>query len=229
MKHLVILSSYNRPRLVQRAIASVLTQTHGDLLLFVADDGSNAETLDSINASIVGDQRATVLSSSEPREGAMADPTVRAVACINNAIALAKRSFRFDLVHYLPDDDWFAPGRMEAFDKFFSSNPHAHVAYGRMRYVQDGRGEVGELFKGVVLTDPSCLVDHGQFCHRASCLTTDHPWPSSEGDYCFDASFFRTLTAAGRLFYPVNAIVNYKFQHAKNLQKTGVSNVDDRE
>jgi glycosyltransferase involved in cell wall biosynthesis len=209
--------------MVTKAIRSVRTQA-SSFQLIVADDGSNEETRQAISLAFAGDPRCRVIYSDRPREGELADPAVRAVMCINDAIRLIDA----DLVHYLPDDDWYAPGRFPAFERFFEANPLCDVAYGRLKYIENDE-PAGELYHGRVLTDPVCRVDHGQFCHRFSCFQQAPEWPATAGDYAFDAAYFRKLIAAGYSFYPIDTLVSYKRRHEKNLQNTGTSSIDERE
>jgi len=219
------MSSYNRPTMIARAIRSVRFQSR-PFQLIVADDGSNEETRAAISLAFGGDPKCSVMFSDRPREGNLADPAIRAVMCINDALAKISNSIEF--LHYLPDDDWFAAGRFAAFERFFDAHPGCDVAYGRMRYVQDEQ-EVGELYAGCVLTVPYSRVDHGQFCHRRSCLKHAPQWPARAGDYAFDAAYFSKLVAAGYSFYPIEDIVNYKRRHGKNLQNTGTNSINERE
>lgn len=225
VRHAVVLSSYNRPTMVTKAIRSVRFQNR-PCQLIVADDGSNEETRKAIAMAFGGDARCQVMYSDRPRVGELADPTVRAVMCINDAIAQIRDEVEF--VHYLPDDDWYAAGRFAAFERFFDAHQAYDVAFGRLKYIENDK-EVGELYHGHVLTDPYCRVDHGQFCHRRSCFQRAPEWPIEPGNYAFDAGFFRRLVAAGYLFYPIEEVVNYKRKHAKNLQNTGTDSIDERE
>lgn len=224
-RHAVIMSSYNRPTMIPKAIRSVRFQSR-PFQLIVADDGSNAETRAAIQAAFGGDPKCEVMHSERPREGEFADPCVRAVTCINEALANIKESVEF--LHYLPDDDWYAAGRFAAFERFFDAHPDHDVAFGRLKYVENDQ-EVGELFFDRVLADPSCRVDHGQFCHRRRCLSHVPQWPVEAGNYAFDAGFFSKLVAAGYSFYPIPETVNYKRRHEKNLQNTGLTSIDTRE
>jgi len=225
VRHAVVMSSYNRPTMIAKAIRSVRFQSR-PFQLIVTDDGSNDETRQAIERAFSGDSKCQVIYSDRPRVGELADPTVRAVMCINDAIALIRDTVEF--VHYLPDDDWYAAGRFAAFERFFDAHDSFDVAYGRLKYVEDDK-ETGELFHDRVLTDPVCRVDHGQFCHRYSCFLRVPAWPIEPGNYAFDAAFFKKLVAAGYSFYPIQEVVNYKRKHEKNLQNTGTESIDERE
>jgi len=233
VRHVVIMSSYNRPSMVARAIESVLSQ-EGEWFLIVADDGSDKATKLSILRAFGYDSRCLLMPPPLPREGphAVTDPTVRAVACINAALAhvdwTSSTDPTQDLLHYLPDDDWYAPGRFVAFERWFQAHPQHSVAYGRLNYT-DGLRVTGTLWRGNVLSEPACQVDHGAVAHRRSCLKAVTRWPSEPGDFAFDAAFFTALAHAGYLFYPIPELVSFKLQHSKNLQAVGFADVGSRE
>jgi glycosyltransferase involved in cell wall biosynthesis len=210
-RHAVIISSYNRPQMVRTAIQSVLL-SRASVQLIVADDDSNEETMLAISAEICGRKNAQSIRAKRPREGEFTNITRRATACINDALKLVDAEF----VHYLPDDDWFASGRFYAFERFFDANPDADVAYGRMGIVRNGHLEPHTSFLDCITNDPVNWVDHGQFSHRSRVLTRVPKWPVTP-HYAFDANYFLALVAAGYWFHPVNAVVNYKTHHDRNL------------
>mgnify|MGYP001563909504 CR=1 FL=1 len=68
IKHSVVLSSYNRPRFIAEAIASLKAQTYSHFQCIVADDASTIETLTAIDDAIAHDPRFVVLSK-PPEDG----------------------------------------------------------------------------------------------------------------------------------------------------------------
>lgn len=210
-RHAVIISSYNRPRMVREAIASAWLQ-RASVQIIVADDDSNDETRRAVERELRGRPNCQVIYASRPREGEFKNVTLRATSCINDALALVDAEF----VHYLPDDDWYASGRFYAFERFFDANPDADVAYGRMGIIRNGVLEPHALFINCITNNPVDWVDHGQFSHRARVLERVPKWPATP-HYAFDANYFLALVAAGYWFYPVNAMVNYKTHHDRNL------------
>lgn len=215
-RHAVIISSYNRPRMICEAIQSIVYQ-RASVQVLIADDDSNEETVAAIEKEIAGRPYCRLLRANRPREGAFTNVTLRATTCINDALALVDAEF----VHYLPDDDWYGSGRFCAFERFFRENPQADVAYGSMLTVDAATNTVAaELFLDRILTDAVNWVDHGQFCHRASVLKRVPLWPATP-HYAFDANFLKALADAGYEFYPVSHTVNYKRSHARNLMTEG--------
>ncbi len=101
----VYITTYNRQPLLKRAIESVENQTHKNIQIVVADDGStdgSHEYLESLQAE--GKITAVINKTVESRG-----------ACYgrNQAIALAKGTF----ITGLDDDDYFEPWRVETFLK----------------------------------------------------------------------------------------------------------------
>jgi glycosyltransferase involved in cell wall biosynthesis len=210
-RHAVIVSSYNRPKMVREALQSIMFQ-RANVQVIVADDDSNDETRRAIEAEIRGRPGYQVIYANRPREGEFVNTTRRATQCINDALALVDAEF----IHYLPDDDWYGSGRFYAFERLFDTHPDVDVAYGRMHTIDDSIEYVAVLFVGSVMTDPVNRVDHGQFCHRARVLERVPVWPA-EPHYAFDANFLLALVTAGYALHPVDHIVNYKRIHGRNL------------
>ena len=109
----VILTSYNRPRQVVKAVASVRAQTHSDWELFIVDDNSNDETKAVLSAIVAYEPRCTVIHSGVMHEERA--KTTRYATCINLAIP----KLTGDLVSYLTDDDIYYPERFQKMVEIF--------------------------------------------------------------------------------------------------------------
>lgn len=210
--HFVILSSFNRPRLVRLAIRSVLCQTVRDWRLVVADDGSDARTLGSIKAEISGDHRCLVLSSAPDGSVRRRDGARRATLMINTALRLVEG----EIIHYLCDDDIFHRERLEVFDSLFS-NKAVEVGYGRLGHLDvSGRTIGGPEFPQSV-ADPRSMIDHCQFAHRASVMGGMPSWPiPADGFYAID-SLFLTELAKHHTFSGIDRTVAFKRFHPHNM------------
>ena len=215
--HTIILGSYNRPKLVREAIRSVLRQKgFPSWELIITDDGSNAETLDAIREEIHGlGHRCTLLIGSGP-DGPRPDAQLRAVKSINRALPLACG----DLIHYLPDDDYYPPERLAHFEKRFTAE--VSMVYGRMSWVfADGTPQGRDLFPGGPVTDPVGQLDHTSVVHRRECLRVVPEWPEGGIDYNSDGVFFKRLVEAGfGPIQPMDEVVAYHRDHGYNLLAT---------
>lgn len=226
--HSVIVGSYNRPKLIARALRSIVEQTGPNWELIVSDDASNEETISVIRSFTDGDPRCLLLHAPDrPAPGLRADGNVRAVRRINDALRRATN----DVIHYLPDDDFFAPNRFLSFESVLN-NRSVSMAYGRLQYVEaDGR-VTGTLFPGGPVMDPLCQLDQSQVAHRRSCLDVVPEWPSDPDviGYVVDGLFYRSLVQAGfGPIWPVDALVTYKQNHAFNMQHTAHLSGERRE
>jgi len=147
----VIGPTTGRPRLVLRALSSVLAQTHSDLDVVVVVDGPNPETLEALRR--VEDPRLRVILNVEPL-GPGAARNVGAAAAVGEWIA------------FLDDDDEWLPRKVEAQLAVASVDDAvmiscrcrvmaAHGTYEWPRRIYDGRMPVDEylwarrsLFRG---------------------------------------------------------------------------------
>jgi RimJ/RimL family protein N-acetyltransferase len=226
--HSVIVGSYNRPRYIAQTLKSIVEQTGPNWEMIVSDDASNDETIQVIRSFTDRDPRCLLLHAPDrPAPGLRADGNVRAVKRINDALRLVTN----DIVHYIPDDDFFAPNRFINFESAFV-NPSVMMAYGRLHYV-DGAGNVGGLlYPGGQVMDPLCQLDQSQVAHRRSCLDKVPEWPSDPDviGYVVDGLFYRSLVQAGfGPIWPVNALVTYKRNHTFNMQHTAHLSGEQRE
>lgn len=216
--HTVILGSFNRPKMVRDAIRSVKAQTRDDWQLIITDDGSNKETMRAIGAEISGDPRCEVIrySGPSPQEGTRWGAQVRAIERINDALP----HVRGELVHYLPDDDFYEPSRFEAFEAAFK-DPRVNMVYGRLRWAHaDGRPQhvSRDIFPGEPVTDPIGLLDHTQVVHRSMCLDVVNAWQTTDINYDSDGRFFKKLINAGfGPIRPMDKLVSYHREHGLNM------------
>lgn len=201
----VILTSYQRPNLVQEAIRSVLGQTYRNLELIIGDDNSGLQTWNSILHTVNGDKRASFFTTDIKDEDR--PKKCRYAVVINQALERARGEF----VSYLTDDDLYYPYRLERMIEAFKKNDDAFVVYGsqRIRMMSNAWQVTSEGVRSTigVTKQPECRVDHNSFMHRRVCLESiSRPyWP--EEPECWingDAHFFSKLTHLGGFaFYPV--------------------------
>tara|TARA_Y100001973_G_scaffold94750_1_gene147191 strand:- start:10602 stop:11435 length:834 start_codon:yes stop_codon:yes gene_type:complete len=96
----VYMPTHNRGPLLERAIDSVLAQTHGDLELIIVDDGSSDGTWERLQEYMSRDPRVKAYRHDQPKG-----------ACAARNLAISKASGKF--VTGLDDDDTFTPDRLE--------------------------------------------------------------------------------------------------------------------
>lgn len=223
--HSVILGSYNRPKLVRRAIRSVFAQTFPDWQLIVADDGSDAKTLQAIQEEIKDDSRAFLNPCREPISDVYrTDCSSRACRRINDALKLV----RGQMIHYLADDDWYVPARFDVFNRLFG-NPKVMCGYGRLMIVDGNGNSAGQLYPPSPCHQPLYHLDHNQVAHRTETLATVGDWPTKEiGDYALEGHFFNIL-AKHWPFVGRDEVVAYKVFHPLNMQKTREHSTKERE
>ncbi|KPV51455.1 hypothetical protein SE17_21080 [Kouleothrix aurantiaca] len=149
----VILLSYNRPRMLREALATIPPGTE----LIVTDDGSDF------------DVQAVVRAAFPDAQFVLAPPltiderlhTPRLGRLINQALGRVQAP----AVTYLCDDDLFAPGWLDAAAGFFARNPGEHWVRGTWYQFQDGQTPGQEVcpLDGRQLTT-------GNFAHAMACV-----------------------------------------------------------
>jgi len=220
--HTVIVSCYNRPHFLRQALQSVADQMRDDIQVIIADDGSEDPVYDVIREVLGGlwftwtpkatiaDQRvALVVGDRTKDEGSVQN---RAVQRINDAIPFV----RGRIVHYLADDDWYAPGRFEVFDKAFE-DPKVMVAYGHELFTDVDRNRIGRGIFLPFVDDPYNKLDHNQVCHRSDVFRWLPRWRDAI-DNASDGHWFRDMAELWP-FKMVDQVVAYHRFHDRQMTK----------
>ncbi|WP_088103457.1 glycosyltransferase [Halalkalibacter urbisdiaboli] len=216
----VILTSYNKPETVGRAIESVLDQTFHNWELFIMDDASNDETVNKIK-SYLGDPRINYFNSKIRNEERY--KTTRYATLINEAIALSSGKY----LTYLTDDNFFYPRRLSTLANYLDTHSHIDIVYTKQKVeIVDSNGKVlSDYIRNTrgVLSHPQNIVDHCSIMHRRSLLKKiygkfnsywdDHPsnWHNA------DAAFWSRLTEF-QPFHPIDEVLDIAIKGPTSFQ-----------
>lgn len=214
----VILTTYNRPEMLRRAVESVLSQTFEDYELIIMDDNSSNEEqlkylLELEGGFFLGQNRIKVYRAEVQEEERL--KSVRYATLINLAMELVAEG---DYITYLCDDDFFLPERLEKMVKFLDENPDKHVVYGSQGtvYVQSDGSEVGGALREAtaVLDNADCVVDHSSVMHRYGCFDAVGGWDNGPDLWGHaDGVFWKKLGEAGYKFYPIKEMLDVHVYH----------------
>jgi glycosyltransferase involved in cell wall biosynthesis len=214
MKVSCILTSFNRPKWVEDAIASVASQTHQDFELIVLDESEEFDILD-VLAKFTLPQvtvRKFKVSAADRRY------SNRLSQNCNAGLALATG----DLVCFLADDDYYYPAWLEKAVRFFEANPEVQAGFGRLVYSYDPHRSYSPKpdpstirYYPSVVTEPAGRLDHNQVVHRR--FDPPYRWPEAVGTLAGpDAMYFKEI-AAEHPFHPIDAFACVKRLHKKSL------------
>jgi glycosyltransferase involved in cell wall biosynthesis len=117
MKFSIIIATYNRRKLLSRAVSSVLNQTYKNWELIIVDDGSTDRTKDDFHLW----KNKKVSHYTLKHQGI--------VKTHNFAIGKAKGKF----VTFLDSDDYYHPEHLEKHAKEINCNPSVSLFYGGVR------------------------------------------------------------------------------------------------
>ena len=124
----VILPTYNRAALLDRAIISVLEQTAHNIELIVVDDASDDETTQVLR------------SYTDPRLITLRHPVRRGAAAARNS---GIRISRGDMIAFQDSDDWWEPQKLARQIAYLrASPPRVAVVYCRFRHIGPGHNIV---------------------------------------------------------------------------------------
>ncbi|MBY0600227.1 glycosyltransferase family 2 protein [Bacillus bingmayongensis] len=219
----VIMTSYNKPDYVGKAIDSILNQTLEDFELLLMDDNSNKSTQDAIKPFLKDSRikfyRSNINSISERVE------KIRYAVLINEALKDAKGKY----ITYATDDNMYVPNRLEKMVDFLEQHQEVQIAYSASITIH--LDEKGNPVKKVqrpaksIITIASCIIDHCSIMHSASVLPVLQQkwgsyWDENPEFYRIgDARFFWRLNHFWS-FYPINEIldINYITPHSIHHQ-----------
>jgi spore maturation protein CgeD len=220
----IILVSFNRPHMIDRAINSVLAQTFTDWELWVADFSSNQEKKDEIVKKI------SALAEKDPRVHLKDFPCLTEEENTNSAPYATKINETFPFttgkyIAYLVDDDKWKNTHLQRCLGVFEKVKDASVVYSGQVVMEDmGQGEtMSHMLPASIIR--RCLfasADHIAVMHTREVFEKAGGWSNDERVRQFgDAEFFYRIWEAGFLAYPTKYITTVKYLHGKNLNING--------
>lgn len=220
MKVSVILTTYNRPAFLERAIESVLNQTYQDFELLLMDDNSDdPRQIEILNKYKYHPKVRLYISDVKNEDRAK---KTRYSVLINQAMKVADGS----LYSYCCDDDFFYPEKLQKVVDYFKNNGFAGVVYGAQHCI-DRHADGSETVRSTrtaerARLDASCNVDHSSVIVRKSVCDIIGDW--NESPTCWgaaDAEYWERLNKAGYTFYNIPDVLDAHVYHDGSWTKDG--------
>jgi spore maturation protein CgeD len=223
VKFSVILTSYNKPEYLDRAISSVVNQSYDNWQLIVADDNSSKREVYSVIAKYQNDKRVRYFNSRIKEEDRL--KTARYATQINSAV---KELSTGDYICYLADDDYYYPLMLEKFSNSIDTYKR-DIFYCCQEVVDTSGNKCGLRFPNEILDDGMDILDHNQVVTSRACFDSVNGWDDSPG--CWggaDGFFWRKLGHAGYKFYPIDYTdpLQAKMYREKSVQWNIANNLD---
>jgi len=190
----VVLTSYNRTRLLEEAIQSVRSQTYKNLEIFIIDDGSPQTTRDIITSHAEQDPRIIYIQTDkkDSQRKKVTDYAENINTCISQSTG--------EYFAYLTCDDKYYPNHISTLLRALEEDPNKYIVFGLQQIVRYNK--INHTFKKISIRNPNpnplpqaaCQVDHNSFMHRRSTLELVPEWPTHISIYgCADAAYFELL------------------------------------
>ncbi|PEY36296.1 CgeD protein [Bacillus cereus] len=216
----IILTSYNKPALIGKAIESVIGQSLAEWELFIMDDNSNKETLNVIKK-YLDDSRIVYMNSSIKDDERY--QKTRYAVLINKAIPLTRGTY----ISYLTDDTVYVPERLEEMVSFFTRNPKIDIVYSSQQ-VKFVDYQLKTLYERVrtaknVLYQAANIVDHCSVMHTRTILERvyekygEHWNESSVHWHNGDAAFWERLNTF-QSFHPIAKVLDITYKTPYSFQ-----------
>jgi len=207
----IIMTSYNKPEFVGKAIEGVLNQTFKDFELLLMDDNSNEET-QKVIASYLQDKRIKYFRSNTRSITERVQKT-RYCVLINEALNKVQGKY----ISYATDDNVYRPERLQKMVDYLDNHPEVQILYSASKIMHlDGKGEVLRTVERpaqkITWLAP-CTIDHCSSVHRRTILPIIFEkwgsyWDENPEFYRIgDARFFWRLNHFWP-FYPLNEVLD---------------------
>ena len=210
----VILTSYNRPTMVQRAIKSVLMQDcNYRFKLYIVDNNSNVKTKTILKKyASKYPTRITLYFLDTP------DSERLSKGWLSYMINLAIKQGEEEYITLLTDDCWMAQIKLGVMAKFLDNNPHVMICYGTQIIVNNEGRQIGERKANKVIQDHKGMgiLDHNQVMFRRTLIDQVGCWNESPDIMgAPDADFWMRTPEK----YPISQVTDYYLEHDKRFQK----------
>lgn len=202
----VILTSYNKPVFLKRAIESVLSQTYDSFELIIADDNSPNKEVESVISEYVHLDKVIYFNSLVKDEDRL--ETARYATQINTAV---REYSRGKYLFYLADDDYYYPLMLEKMVDY-AQRSLCDVCFCAQHVVDadgnvDGGGKDGRGVRFFLepLVRGADRLDHNQVMTTRKAFDAVGGW--NDESWCWsgaDANFYDRLEKSGYLFYPID-------------------------
>jgi glycosyltransferase involved in cell wall biosynthesis len=202
----IVLTSYNNPKYLPRAIESVLNQTYDNFELIIADDNSSDKEVIDIIQGYVGHGKAIAFNSNIKEEDRL--KTARYATQINTGVT---HFCTGDYLMYLADDDYFYPTMLEKMMSYVDKTNHDVVFCAQhVKDIDDNIDGGGIDGRGVRFFNEPLLrgadkLDHNQVMTSRVAYDAVNGW--NDEAWCWsgaDAVFYDRLENAGYVFYPID-------------------------
>lgn len=217
----VILTSYNKPNFLKKAIDSVLSQTLQNFQLIIADDNSpNKNVWDVINS--YNDSR--IISFNSFIDEADRVKTARYATQINTAV---RRYSVSKYICYLADDDFYYPDMLMNMVDYAEESGREVVFCAQHVLDENGNIDGGGIDgRGVRWFDQPLIrgadkLDHNQVMTSRRVFELVNGWDDDPGVWSgADAYFFDRIEKKQILFYPIhtNIPLQGKVYRTKSVQ-----------
>lgn len=221
MKVSVLLTTYNRPEMLKKAVESVLNQSFTDYELIILDDNSDNILQRAYLAACTDLENIRVIRSTVSPEDRK--KTTRYATMVNIGLKEAQGEY----IAYLCDDDYFEPTKLELMVKYLDEHPEVSVVYGKQRIVQLVNGQevpYAGIFREAteVKTNASCQVDHSSVMMRRNLVEKVGYWDDDPGWWgSADGVYWDKLNQAGFYFYPIDVVTDTHVYHDGSWTKDG--------
>lgn len=193
----VVLTSYNRPKRVVRAIESVLSQTFQDFHLYVMDNNSKPELKETLQKRYGDNPKITLYFTDTKDE----DRLLKWWYAYLQNLALSWGNE--PILSHMSDDEYYMPKKLEYMVKFLDKHPKVAICYCTRQ------SKTGAIEKAVrPIKGGAGRLDSNQVMFRRSLWRKVGGWKTKMTGWSPaevpDADFFNKVKKHGYIVYPID-------------------------
>ena len=218
LKANILILSYNRPRMLQEAIESILGQEYYNFELMVIDDGSDFDVWGTIDS--FRDKRLTLVQAPQ----ITIEERLQKSRIAENMNQVISNIPDEQMIFYLCDDDIFAPRWLIRAMLGATSYPDMHIVQGEAWYFNDGEDWRTEAIYGMPdgyqqqAGIPTMYWSTGSFAHRALCWKQEGlRWKDNSFGHSQDTNFILNMWNTHKNYLVVNKPAIYRREHENAL------------
>ena len=190
-KVLIALTSYNRPKRVQRAIDSVLNQSFQNFHLYVMDNNSSESVKKMLREKYGNHPKITLYFTTVEDEFRLH------AWWISILINLAVKWGNEEYISVMTDDEWYEPRRLECMVTYLDKHPEVQICYCSQM------DNTTERLADRIWGNAQCHLDHNQVMWRRKLSIEIGGWIEPH-TWLPDADFFDRISKHGYQVFPID-------------------------
>jgi Glycosyl transferase family 2 len=204
----VIMTSFNAERTIESAISSIMTQTYGNLELYVVDDCSADSTVKIVQKMAKKDKRIKLIQNQQ---------NVGTYVAKNQAMQV----YKGDFITFHDSDDWAHPQRLELHLTAMQQDAQSQFSCSEWLRMNENGYAIAQKHGGFIYRNPASFFMSRNVQNRLGFF--DSVRTGADSEYYNRAKMF----FGARASLTINATLAIGLDHEASLTKSGAGRIDE--